>query len=516
MEGIKELKGNLLESYARVKIFEGFPHNLYEVSSPAFSKAEKNLAELFIKVISRKGSINEFQDILSKAQMEEFRHGVINLVDSNALVQRLPKTEQLADVKAALLALVKQLAKHKVSKPKQFVDFVLSNTIGYGPISEMMGDDSLEEIMINGYDRNVFVFHKQHGMCKTNVIAREHGFALQMIMRIASTVGKQFNEANPLLDARLPDGSRANATFSYVTPFGHSLTIRKFSKFRLSIIHLIENKTLNSEVAAFLWAMAEGLKIYPLNIIVSGGTGTGKTTLLNILSGFISYRSRIVSIEDTLELDLGRRQNWIQMESRPKLKEVAEVKMNDLLKNALRMRPDRIIVGEVRGPEAQTLFVAMDTGHRGILGTLHSNTAREMMLRLKSKPMSVPDAMLPLLNLIVVMQRTYDRDKGVVRRIKQVAEVGRMDATVLLNNIYELDNKSDEIKKTDVPSKVVEELATVVGMTKNELKREILVRQKILEWLLIRGVKESFEVESIIQQYYFDPSSVLEQITSGF
>jgi flagellar protein FlaI len=376
-----------------------------------------------------------------------------------------------------------------------------------------MNDPNLEEIMVNGLDRNVFVFHRKFGNCKTNLLVGERSGVFGIIKRIATTVDRQFNEIHPLLDARLPDGSRANATFSYVSPFGHTLTIRKFSKIPLSIIDLIANGTLSSEVAAFLWTMAQGMGLHPMNTIITGGTGTGKTTLMNILAEFISFDERIISIEDTVELDLGVRENWIQLESRPQMKDISAVSMDDLLKNTLRMRPDRILVGEVRTAEAETLFVAMDTGHRGILGTLHSNSAREMLIRLKSAPMNVPEQMLPLLDMVVVMQRHYDKKRGMVRRIKQISEIGRMEETVLLNNIYELDEKADKVVRSDVPSSLVEELARASGMTKRELKREILIRRRILDFMLEEGIRDRAEVEKIIQQYYFAPEALLKKIT---
>ena len=370
--------------------------------------------------------------------------------------------------------------------------------------------------MINGFNRDVFVFHRKYGNCKTNIFVDEKSGVFNLIKRISATVSKQFNELHPLLDARLPDGSRANATFNYVSPFGHTLTIRKFSAIPLSIIDIISNGTIDMELVAFFWVMVQGLGMHPMNIIITGGTGSGKTTFMNVLTAFIPFEERIISIEDTIELDLGTRENWIQMETKPKIKDVLAVSMDDLLKNTLRMRPDRIIVGEVRGPEAQTLFVAMDTGHRGILGTLHSNSAREMLLRLKNEPMVVPEQMLPLLDMVIVMQRRYHKDKGITRNIKQVAEIGRMDETVLLNNIFELDEKTGKTNREKVPSSLIEKLAAAAGMTKNDLKREIQIRKKILQFMVETGLRERSSVEALIQHYYFDPQSILRQVAGHF
>ncbi|MBU0661970.1 Flp pilus assembly complex ATPase component TadA, partial [Candidatus Micrarchaeota archaeon] len=389
---------------------------------------------------------------------------------------------------------------------------LIDDTVGYGVLAPLIEDPELEEIMINGYKRPIFVYHKRHGSCKANITIKENRMLDLLVLRIALTVGKKVNAKQPLLDARLLGGDRANATDSLVTPFGPTLTIRKFTKIPLSIVDLIENNTLTAELAAFLWVMVEGMNIEPMNLIVSGGAGSGKTTTLDVLATFVPYKDRVITIEDTLELDLGSRKNWIQMESKPETDEAPEVTMNDLLKNALRMRPDRILVGEVRGPEAQSLFVAMDIGHRGCMGTLHSNTAKEMLIRLTTEPMSVPQSMLSLLNLMIMQSRMYIRGKGVLRRITQVAEVSSMDGKPLLSNTYEYDRSTDRVKRTDVPSHILEVLADATVKTKKEVMREISVRKKVFEWMIKNGIKSNPDVDTIIQHYYHNPETILEMV----
>jgi flagellar protein FlaI len=512
-DNMTPVKGKLLESKPKARIYSGFPYNLYEVLSSGLSKDEKRKAELLVRVITRSASLNALHAELGskeKSTVEQFRNSVIQAIDVESLTQILPSARQYEILHLNLLPVTEKLG---IEHKNDFIGYVLDHSIGYGAISPLMTDSQLEEIMVNGFERNVFVFHRHFGNCKTNIEVNEKSGLFNLIKRIAATVSKQFNEAHPLLDARLPDGSRANATFNYVSPFGHTLTIRKFSKIPLSVIDLIANNTIDSEVAAFLWTMVEGLGIHPMNTIITGGTGSGKTTLMNVLADFIPFDERIISIEDTIELDLGVRENWIQMESKPKMKDILAVSMDDLLKNTLRMRPDRIIVGEVRSQEAETLFVAMDTGQRGILGTLHSNSAREMMIRLKSAPMNVPEQMLPLLDMVIVMERHYDKRKGMVRSIKQITEVGRMDETVLLNNIYEFNEKTGRTERTKVPSELVEQMASSAGLSKNELKREIYIRKRILDFLLSKGVRSREEVSNTVQQYYFNQESVLRQLT---
>ena len=189
--------------------------------------------------------------------------------------------------------------------------------------------------------------------------------------------------------------------------------------------------------------------------------------------------------------------------------------MDDLLKNAMRMRPDRIIMGEVRGGEALTLFTAMDTGHQGILGTLHANTSKESIIRLKAEPMAVPEAMIPLLDLILVQYRQYSPTQGMIRRVSQVAEISGMDERVLLSNLYEWDRKKDSILLNDIPSHVMETLSEKAGIGKKELIREMTVRQRILEWMTENKFHASEEVEKVIQAYYVNPTAVIEMVAKG-
>ncbi len=516
-EKIEEEKGELIDSSAEKEIFSGFPYSFYHIIQPTFSEKEKILSKLLADAINRKTSFTDLEAKIEtkkkKSFIEEFNQKIIQEIESKELLTVIPTTEQADSVKEQLSELISEFFSF-ASEPKLLAQKIADNSIGYYSLSPLMRDSDLEEIMVNGFDRHVFVFHKKHGMCKTNIEIPKDGFINELIKRISRVAGKTFNEEHPLLDARLPDGSRANASFLTVTPFGHSLTIRKFTQIPLSIVDLISNGTISSELASFLWLCVDGINVEPMNIIVTGGSSSGKTTLMNILSNFIRYDKRIITIEDTLELNLGSRENWIQLEARPAIHESKPVTMNDLLKNSLRMRPDRVLVGEVRGEEAQTLFVAMDTGHKGILGTMHSNNSREMTLRFKNAPMNVPEAMLPLLDIAVVMFRTFDKEKGIVRRVKEVAEISRMDDKVLLSNIFEWSPKTDKIQRTDVPSATLDDLAQKINLSKKELMNEMLVRQRILEWMLESNIRSNPEVEKIIQKYYSNPSELLKEVSN--
>jgi flagellar protein FlaI len=504
-------KRQKLASFEEHDIFDGEPEKHYAIKANALPEKERKAAEKLAGFVIKRASYGDFAKAFKNPELAKaFRDKVLRVVESQGLVEKLPKPEVMEGLRHDLADI---MIKARFSEPKAAANYVIDHSIGFGPIAPLIRDEQLEEIMLNGFHRNVFVFHKEFGMCKTDIIPEKHDhFTNNFIQRIATHAHRSYGPGSPLLDARLPDGSRVNATFASVTPYGPTLTIRKFTHQPISIVNLIENKTVSVELAAFLWLMVEGLAIEPKNIICTGGTSTGKTTTLNALAAFVNHRDRMLTIEDTLELNLGSRENWVQLEAKPQTTETPKVTMDELLQNALRMRPDRIIVGEVRGSEAETMFVAMDTGHAGCLGTLHANTAREMLIRLKNPPMNVPEQMLPLLDLILVQNRFYDPQKGLIRRVTQVAEISRMEEQVLLGNLFEWDKAEDKIERNDVPSHTLQNFSEKTGRTKKQLKNEILVRQRILEWMMENNLKSNADVEKVVQEYYFNPNSILEKI----
>jgi len=508
---LESFKGKVIGKSAFGEVYEGFPQNFYEVKEFPFADGEAALAKLLEGVIQRKSSFTDFAGVneLPDGFEDAFRDEVVSVIELNSLLEKLPSrklSSSLAKSLATLLANVSFIADKNF-----FAEVVLQDSIGLKQLAFFFADPNLEELMVNGLD-SIFVFHKEFGMCKTNVALDEKAFG-NIVQRMAISVGKQFGPKDSLLDARLPDGSRVNATYSDVSPKGITLTIRKFAPVPITILDLIESNTLTSEAAAFLWVMVDGFDVNPANILITGGTATGKTTLLNVLANFIRFNKRIVSIEDTLELSLLGRDNWVPLETKHSIGE--EVSMDSLLRNSLRMRPDRLVVGEVRGPEASTLFNAMDTGHQGCLGTIHANNAREMIIKLQEKPLSVPQSMLPLVDLIIVLGRHFSKEKGIQRNITQIAEVTRMENKVLLGTVYDFDRTENSLRRTVIPSHIFEEMAERATMTKNDLKQEISIRQGILEWMVKQNIRKPMEVLEVIQAYYFDQEEVLSIVSKG-
>jgi flagellar protein FlaI len=502
-----EVKLKLLETTAFADIHQGLANNFYSPKAPVFSDKEKNLAEFLIKEI-QKGSVfrKKFEGLPDDFN-DEFLDEVVSYIQLNGLSEKLPSKKDFDFLLSTFQNLANQI-KFIVDK-KLFSAYVLFNSIGLKQLSFFSLDDDLEELMVNS-PQNIFVFHKKYGMCRTDLSITEKDLT-DIIQKIAVTIGKVLGGKNAVLDARLPDGSRVNATISELSPTGATLTIRKFSVVPLTILDLIENNTISSEAAAFLWLMVDGFGNSPQNMIVAGGTACGKTTFLNVLSNFIRLNERVISIEDTIELSLLARENWVALEARSNPN--AEVLMDSLLKNAMRMRPDRLIIGEVRGEEALSLFNAMDTGHQGCLGTIHANNSKEAVMKLQEKPLCVPEAMIPLLDIIVIMQRRYSKERGMQRRVTQIVELSRMDNKVLFGTLFDFDDKNDFLKRTGISGTVLEEIAQKNSISKVAAMNEVFVRKKVLDWMLKEGIRKPLEVLEVIDTYYYNPEKVLKTIS---
>ncbi|WP_295590836.1 CpaF family protein [uncultured Methanobrevibacter sp.] len=389
---------------------------------------------------------------------------------------------------------------------------LLRDIIGYGEIDSLIQDDDLEEIMIIGINKPVFVYHRKYGMMKTNVIFNDERELMDLIDSIARQINRRIDQESPILDGRLLDGSRINATIPPVSADGPSLTIRKFKKDPFTIIDLINSKTISIELAAFLWLCFDGLGVKSANAIISGGTSSGKTTTLNALSAFINPKERIITIEDTLELQIPH-EHIIRMETRPaNVENKGELTMNDLVKNSLRQRPDRIIVGEVRAEEAITLFTALNTGHSGF-GTLHSNDARETITRLTNEPMSVPEIMIQAIDFIIMQNRIYTSSGVSFRRISEVVEVvGMENGVIQLNKLFQWNPERDTIDNVGVSSKTLNQIASLSGISLNEIYREIENRETLLKHMVNQNIRSVDDVNAVLELYYKDPEKVLNKI----
>lgn len=450
-----------------------------------------------------------------KLLLSELRENLVDLAISSDESLQVNEDKLLNDIKNFLFAKLANNSQNNTIS-NEYLDNLarklFQDLVGYGEIDPLIRDDNLEEIMVIGIDKPVFVYHREYGMMKTNILFKDAGEVMNLIDSIARQINRRIDQESPILDGRLPDGSRVNATIPPISADGPSMTIRKFKRDPLTIIDLINSKTISVELAAFFWLCFDGLGVKSANAIISGGTSSGKTTTLNALSSFINPKERIITIEDTLELQIPH-EHVIRMETRPpNVENRGELTMNDLVKNSLRQRPDRIIVGEVRGSEAITLFTALNTGHSGF-GTLHSNDARETITRLTNAPMSVPNIMISAIDFIIMQNRIYRPDGVSFRRISEVAEVSGIEEGVIqLNKIFEWDPQSDTIKNVGITSKILTEIANVSGNSLNSLYDEIKNREIVLQHMVDQNIRSIRDVSTVLEMYYLDSQKVLNRI----
>jgi pilus assembly protein CpaF len=316
---------------------------------------------------------------------------------------------------------------------------IVSEILGLGPLEPLIADPTVTEIMVNG-SKNIYV-ERSGKILRTNAIFESDDHLMRIIEKIVAPLGRRIDESSPYVDARLPDGSRVNAVIPPISLVGPVLTIRKFFKIPLTVEKLIEFGTVTAEVMELLKACVIG----KLNILISGGTGTGKTTFLNILSGFIPNDERIITVENAAELQL-RQEHVVTLESRPpNIEGRGEITIQDLVINTLRMRPDRIIVGECRGPEAFDMLQAMNTGHEGSMTTVHANTTRDALARIENMVLmagmdlphrAIREQIAGALNIIAQLERMRDGS----RKIVSVSEVQGMEGDVItMSDIFKFE-----------------------------------------------------------------------------
>jgi pilus assembly protein CpaF len=395
---------------------------------PPAAPSQANEAQRSLKERVKRKLISELDPSFDTALVDEVRLRLKSLFD------QIIEAENLVLTRAEKERLFEELA---------------ADVIGFGPIEPLLNDASVTEIMVNGPKK--IYFERKGRLLLSDVQFDDDDHVRRIIDRIVSPLGRHVDEASPIVDARLPDGSRVNVVIPPISLVGPTITIRKFTKEKLRVDDLIRFGSMTPEIADFLKACV----VARLNIVISGGTGSGKTTLLNVLSNFIPDDERIVSIEDSAELQLAK-EHWIRLETRPSnIEGSGAVSARDCMKTTLRMRPDRVIVGECRGGEALDMLQAMNTGHDGSLTTGHANTPRDMLSRLETMVL-MAGMDLPLRAIReqissavdVIVQQSRMRDGS--RKVTHITEVQGMEGDkVTLQDVFLFEQESYENGKVN-------------------------------------------------------------------
>ena len=391
--------------------------------------------------------------------------------------------------------------------------YIVRDFLNFGIIDGFMRDENIEDVSCSGVNNPIYVWHRKYESIPTNILFSTEEDLDRFILKIAYLCNRNISIAQPLLDGTLPDGSRAQLTFrTEVTPKGSTFTLRKFKKSPLTITDLITYKALSSEMAAYFWFLIENRH----SVMIGGDIGGGKTTMLNTFSLFIRPTLKIVSIEDTQEIQLPH-ENWQMMVTRQGLGEgggaigekgLGAISMFDLLRSALRQRPDFIIVGEIRGEEAYALFQAMSTGHLG-LTTIHAEHVQAVLHRLTTKPMSIPYTLVENLDAIAIIRRMVQNNVS-IRRTIAVSEMVSWDQNrndFKTNEIFSWDAQNDSYKSTG-ESHLLKEIADQAGYTMREINEELKKRKVILDYMVRKNIRTYAEVSGIIFDYFSDPEKV--------
>ncbi len=442
--------------------------------------------------------------------LDEVRNELISITTIS--MKELVDPSAFSSIKRRFMNDARKILKERLPKlEKEIEDFLvgtlMQEMLGLGKIEFLIDDPNLEEIVISSSKENIRVYSKKYGWIATNIKIEREEDIVNYSNIIARRVGRQITILNPLLDAHLITGDRINAVLYPIDTKGNTITVRKFARDPFSIIDFINNKTCDENIAALLWLAIE----FEMNILISGGTGSGKTSFLNACMPFIPPNHRIISIEDTRELMLPEFLYWSPLVTRtPNPEGKGEVSMLDLLVNSLRMRPDRIVLGEMRRKEeAMVLFEEMHTGHR-VYATVHADTAAETISRLINPPLNVPPNLLKAVHLNVVMFR--DRRKG-IRRVFQIAEYEAEKGGARSNILYRWVPEDDKIVKHGESLRFFEDISRNTGMSQSDISQDLEEKKKILSWMVKNSIRDLNKFGEVMNLYYKNREFLMKAIS---
>lgn len=445
---------------------------------------------------------------VEKAEIKDIKEFIQEKLDINFATVR--KKEAIDYIKKIFEDAVSYFKIQENAQRDIYIYYIVRDFIGLENIDPMVNDDLLEDISCDGIGIPIYVYHRnpKFGSLRTNIIFQTKDELDNFVMKISERCGKNISVAKPMLDGTLPDGSRIQATLgSDIARLGSNFTIRKFTEEPLTPVDLIEMGTMDIKMTAFLWMCVD----YGASIMISGGTATGKTTMLNVLSLFIRPQLKIISIEDTAELRLPH-PHWIPEVARAPIEQKGEIDMYELLRESLRQRPDYLIVGEVRGREAYVLFQQMAIGHSG-MSTVHADSIDKLVDRLTNAPISLPANLLQNLDIVVFLKRVRNGNR-VFRRVSVVEEVigfDKKENEPISNSLFKWASDKD-VYEIAAKSALLKKIATSLDMNEEQIDNEIEKRALVLKWMVQRGIKDYRQIGQIINMYYTSPEYVTQKV----
>ncbi len=463
-------------------------------------------------VIVQNPETGEFKYILDELQLDPFERGIYNRILEILLAEIRSPKEEINDPRAFFDKEAKKIIeKYRISLGwladvswSKILYHAERDLVGFGQIDALMRDPNIEDISCDGVGKPVYVWHRKYESLESNLSFREDEELDNLMVKLVHMAGKHVSSAFPIVDASLPGKHRLAVCYRReVTPFGTTFTIRKFRKDPYSIIDLINLGTLSEELAAYFWAVLENRA----SIMVLGGTAAGKTTALNALACLIRPGSKILTIEETAELNLSH-ENWVSLISRRSygLGEslAGEVSLFDLVKASMRHRPDYLVVGEVRGSEAYVLFQALATGHGGMC-TMHAESVSSAIKRLTQKPMDIAPAYIPLMNVVGIIRRVHLPEAGEMKAYRRMTSVDEIADYEKYNKVFEWNPTEDVFSPSLSKSVLFSDMSKRLGVSRQYLIDELGRRKNVLSWMRRRNIRSYVDVSRIITEYYSRP-----------
>jgi flagellar protein FlaI len=473
-------------------------------------------------VIVQNPKTGEYKYILDELQLDALERGVYNRILEILLAEIESPKEEIGDPRRFFAQEAKQIVdKYRISLGwlpdvswYKILYHAERDLVGFGKIDPVMRDPNIEDISCDGVNKPVYIWHRNYESLETNLQFENDEILDNTVVKLVHMAGKHVSSAFPIVDASLPGKHRLAVAYRReITPFGTAFTIRKFREDPYSIIDLINIGTFTEEMAAYFWVCLESRA----SIMVLGGTAAGKTTALNAMACLIKPGSKIITIEETAELNLPH-ENWVSLIARQSYglggSNVGEVALFDLVKTSMRHRPDMLIVGEVRGQEAYVLFQALATGHGGMC-TMHAENLDSAVKRLTQKPMEISPAYIPLMNIVLSIQRVHivkNNEKRAYRRVLNVNEIADFEKYL---TPFKWDPARD-VQEVDLEKSVLlQTLAERQGIDKKDLIEEVNRRKTVLHWMREKNIRSYKDVATVIAEYYARPKQIYQKIVEG-